>query len=271
MINLLAILKTILRWIIMPVHNIIDIGNRIEEANIDSTIKKGVKNSLIKSYHKDIVLEVAKLIGFALAIILIYTGIKLLISPVANLFYTLFNIENSFQKWIFDMMLFFTIVILGLGAIASIIFGINPVKFEEPNEHDYAILLRFVYEALREISAVCSLHVPNYAEALKPDTWYRKGVILRYCFSCHYIGDNINIDKVARLLTNVLRRLQRDSQVANENLAVLVNITDDRDYVHFDIARNPNSADVQRMERDFKTNMRGKNGKNNKSPKDDEF
>jgi hypothetical protein len=127
-----------------------------------------------------------------------------------------------------------------------------------------------MYEALREISAVCNLQVPNYAEGLKPDTWYRKGIVLRYSFSCQYIGDNIDIDKITRLLTNVLRRLQRNSQVSNENLAVIVDCTFDRDYVHFDIARNPDSPEVQRMERDFKAKMRGKSG-SKPTVKDDEF
>jgi hypothetical protein len=171
-------------------------------------------------------------------------------------------------------MVFIAGTITAIALIMAIVYHIHGKrtirKFEEPSEYDYNILLKFVYEALKEIASVTRICPPNYADALKPDNWYYKGVILRYKFSCQHNGTDIDTGKIFRLFNKVLRRLQKDSHIERTMLAALIGLTLDDDYVHFDIALNAETVNVQRLVMDFNKTMRGNRGSVS-APKDDEF
>ena len=257
MMKIIALINSFWEWLSATFCKIVDSNNRrvdlIEEIEaLRNEPAKGNKQKirenrkLINKHENIIAVSSLKLIcaivmlfGAGATIIMILRAfaptIIFIVNGFVNLFYELWRGDITLRS-----MTFIAGTILTFAAILAVVYHIHGKrtmsKFEEPSEYDYNILLKFVYEALKEIAPVTHLSPPNYSEALKPDNWYQKGLFLRYKFSCRYEGTEIDTGKIFRLFNKVLHRLQRDSHIERTMLAALVGLTVDDDDVHFDIA-----------------------------------
>ena len=252
----------------------------ISESLIDIVkLPKPKNKSKSKSYRnrlwqlkKNILISVFKLLGVILSLYMLY----IIISPLSNLatsmFIFMWHDESPLAKGLFRAGFTMMAIILGVGAVLSIIDHVTGHRqvAAKPSEHDYHVLLRTVYEVLTQIAPVTRLYPMGYAESLKPDSWFR---ITHnhpiYIYSCPHKDVDLDLDKVIRIFNMELRRQQRESRISSADLAALVDLKIDRDYLHFDLILDAESDLAKKLVRDFKARRRGKGGSPDKD--DDEF
>ena len=273
--NIFENIKKIILWLITQFRNINDAGDDLRR------LVKPTDKSKLAAYKKklrtlryEVVVSCARLLIFFVGLTMLYFFIAPLTNVIISMIFFAWDDEVPLLRGFFRAGLLLYAIAFGTGALLAAFDKLTGKRkvVVEPSEHDYLVLLKTIFRVIGEIAPVTRLYPPGYAEALKPDTWFRifSGMPV-YIYACHHKGIDLDVSKVCRVFSTELRRQQREAQVSSGSLAALVDYNVDRDYFYFELVLDAESKLAKEMAANLDKKIRRAKRNNENKVTDDEF